>query len=357
MSTRFSSWQGSLRGAPGTQKENVQSKPGAKEKRSALGDISNRSQVSGFGGAKKQGPAKPSFQIQAEVAPAPRCDALAIHFTPVTEIDRVDANDILNPKYAAEYVGEIYDNYKSIELKYHPSSNYMDIQTDINEKMRAVLIDWLVQVHAKFELLPQTLYLTVNLLDRFLERKVVPRRKFQLVGCACMLLASKYEEIYAPVCQDFVSMSDNAFSIEDLLKMEGVLLNVLGFCLTCPSPYTFLRRFMKVACSHAETQHFATYLIERSLQEYELLTMSPSLLASASLYIAQSLTDDSKNWGSTVVRHSGYSEEDLMEPVSMIKEMYSSSNQQSNSLNAVFKKYSSSKFMSVATIPLEGPYQ
>lgn len=84
------------------------------------------------------------------------------------------------------------------ELKYQVKYNYMDSQADINEKMRAILIDWLVEVHLKFKLVPETLYLTVNLIDRYLERVEVMRDKLQLVGVTAMLIASKYEEIYAP---------------------------------------------------------------------------------------------------------------------------------------------------------------
>jgi hypothetical protein len=225
----------------------------------------------------------------------------------------------------------------------------MERQTDINAKMRALLVDWLVQVHVKFELLPQTLYLTVNVLDRFLERKVVPRRKLQLVGCAAMLVASKYEEIYAPECADFVSMSDKAFTADELLKMESTLLNELGFHLTTPSPYTFLRRYMKVTSSSAKTQHFATYLIERSLQEFEMLEYRPSLLAAAALHIAQGLTDG-RAWGSTLVRHSGYDERDLDLCVEHIRRAYSCN--QKNYLQAVTKKYASSKYMHVSMINL-----
>ena len=74
----------------------------------------------------------------------------------------------------------------------------MDMQTDINPKMRAILLDWLVEVHGKFELMPETLYLTISIIDRFLSTQIVPRREVQLVGITSMLLACKYEEIWAP---------------------------------------------------------------------------------------------------------------------------------------------------------------
>ncbi|KAK9266076.1 hypothetical protein L1049_003538 [Liquidambar formosana] len=73
----------------------------------------------------------------------------------------------------------------------------MDTQPEINEKMRAILVDWLIEVHNKFELMPETLYLTINIVDRFLSVKTVPRRELQLVGISAMLMASKYEEIWA----------------------------------------------------------------------------------------------------------------------------------------------------------------
>ena len=94
-------------------------------------------------------------------------------------------------------------------------------QTDINEKMRAILVDWLIEVHYKFKLLPETLFLTVNLIDRYLERNDVVRTKLQLVGVGAMLIASKYEEIYAPEVRDFVYITDKAYTKEEILIMES----------------------------------------------------------------------------------------------------------------------------------------
>jgi len=95
---------------------------------------------------------------------------------------------------------------------------YMAIQTEINEKMRAILVDWLVEVHAKFKLLPETIFLTINLIDRYLQSEKVGRDKLQLVGVAAMLIATKYEEIYAPEVRDFVFISDNAYNQKQILE-------------------------------------------------------------------------------------------------------------------------------------------
>lgn len=98
----------------------------------------------------------------------------------------------------AEYASDIHENMRKEEGKSLVWSSYMEAQPDVNEKMRAILIDWLVEVHLKFKLVPETLYLTVSLIDKYLEKVVVNWEKLQLVGVTAMLIASKYEEIYAP---------------------------------------------------------------------------------------------------------------------------------------------------------------
>ena len=92
--------------------------------------------------------------------------------------------------------------------------------------MRSILIDWLVEVHLKFKLMPETLYLTVNLIDRYLAKRNVTRKRLQLVGVTAMLIASKYEEIWAPEVRDFVYISDKAYSREDILACEKTMLEV-----------------------------------------------------------------------------------------------------------------------------------
>ena len=85
---------------------------------------------------------------------------------------------------------------------------YMSTQPHVNEKMRAILIDWLCEVHLKFKLVPETMYLTVNIIDRYLRTTVVERSNLQLVGVSALLLASKVEEIYPPELKDLVYITD-----------------------------------------------------------------------------------------------------------------------------------------------------
>ena len=125
--------------------------------------------------------------------------------------------------------------------------DYIESQPEINEQMRAILVDWLVEVNTKFELSPETFYLTINIIDRFLAVKTVARRELQLVGISAMLTASKYEEIWAPEVNDFVCLSDRAYTHEQILRMEKVILGKLEWTLTVPTPYVFLVRFIKAS--------------------------------------------------------------------------------------------------------------
>ena len=139
-------------------------------------------------------------------------------------------------------MNEIYAHFRNNEGIHGPKANYMSFQNDINEKMRAILFDWLVEVHLKFRLKTETLYLTFNLIDRFLERVQVSRSKLQLVGVTCLLLASKYEEIYPPEVRDLVYVTDKAYNRSQILRMEGVIIRALDFRLTVPTHYKFLVR-------------------------------------------------------------------------------------------------------------------
>jgi hypothetical protein len=117
--------------------------------------------------------------------------------------------------------------------------------------MRAILVDWLIEVHMKFKLLPETLFLTVELIDRFLAVEDITRKKLQLVGVTAMFIASKYEEIYAPEVNDFVYITDKAYTKQEILDMEYLMLVSLNFNITYPSSLRFLERYTKVVLNTA----------------------------------------------------------------------------------------------------------
>ena len=210
--------------------------------------------------------------------------------------------------------------------------------------MRAILIDWLIEVHLKFKLMPETMFLTVSLIDRFLTKKQVARQKLQLVGVTAMLLASKYEEIYFPEVADFVYITDNAYTRDEILRMESVMLNVLQFSCTVPTANRFLTRFVKATPGDLTTKMLANYLIERTLQELDMLKYKPSMIAAAAIYIANEKMGRTP-WPTLLEEYSDYKEEEIKD---CIEDILALVNNTTTSLKSVKKKYSSSKFQRVA---------
>ncbi|XVE67304.1 hypothetical protein DITRI_Ditri08aG0149900 [Diplodiscus trichospermus] len=257
----------------------------------------------------------------------------------IIDIDRSDSKD---PLALVEYVDDICAYYRETEVSSRVSPHYMDRQFDINEKMRAILIDWLIEVHYKFELMDETLFLTVNLIDRFLERCTVIRKKLQLVGMTAMLLACKYEEVSVPLVEDFVLLSDKAYTRKDVLDMEKLMVNTLQFNMSVPTPYVFMRRFLKAAQFDKKLEFLSFFLIELCLVEYKMLRFPPSLLAAAAIYTAQSSLCRFKNWTRTSEWHSKYSEDQLLECSKLMVTYHQKAG--SGKLKGVYRKYSASKF-------------
>ena len=221
-------------------------------------------------------------------------------------VDRSEARD---PQAVAEYAEEIYEFLKREESG--PEYGYMKSQKDINEKMRAILIDWLIEVHLKFKLLPETLFLTVNLIDRYLMTTSVERQKLQLVGVTAMLIASKYEEIYAPEVRDFVYITDQAYSKQDVLAMELKMLQALDFGITTVSSYRFLERYAKLVKLSSFAFNLSRYLIEMALIEYRMLKYSPSNLASSAIYLTLKIMRKEKPWPQIIEKAAKFEEKEV----------------------------------------------
>ncbi len=159
-------------------------------------------------------------------------------------------------------------------------------QTDINAKMRAILVDWLIEVHMKFRLVPETLYLCINIIDRYCMKVKVRRAKLQLVGVTALLIACKYEEIYPPEVRDCVYITDSAYQREEVLNMEQDIVHKLGFRITVPTAYSFLQRYLKLLKAPSMVRHAACYYTERTLQEHDMLCYPPSLVCAAAVVLA-----------------------------------------------------------------------
>ncbi|KAI3938163.1 hypothetical protein MKW98_018719 [Papaver atlanticum] len=258
------------------------------------------------------------------------------------EVMDIDSSDKKNPLAVVEYIEDIFAHHRNTESSSCVSPCYMAQQFDINEKMRGILIDWLIEVHYKFELMDETLYLTVNLIDRFLERKTVLRKKLQLVGVTAMLLACKYEEVSVPVVEDLILISDKAYTRKEVLDMEKSMVNTLQFNMSVPTPYTFMRRFLKAAQPDKKLELLSFFMIELCLVEYEMLKYSPSLLAASAIYTAQCTISRSKHWTKTSEWHTKYCEDELKECSRLMVTFHQKAG--SGKVTGVHRKYSTYKF-------------
>ena len=161
-----------------------------------------------------------------------------------SDVDDIDADDVENTQLVAEYVKDIYYYLYYLEKRFKVSSSFLSDKI-VTSKMRAVLIDWLLQVHMKFHLLHETLYLCVQIIDAYLEAVNVSKMQLQLVGVSAMFVACKYEEMYVPAIEDFVYMTDNTYTKSEIRQMEISILKTMNFMFSKPLPLHFLRRFSK----------------------------------------------------------------------------------------------------------------
>lgn len=257
-----------------------------------------------------------------------------------------DPRPLSDPQDVDEYIDDIYEHLKLTESDFLINHQYMKNQTDINEKMRGILIDWLVEVHLKFKLLPETLFLAVNLIDRYLEKQAIMRTKLQLVGVTAMLIACKYEEIYAPEVRDFVYITDKAYTKEEILSMETNMLAILEYNITVPSPFRFLEIFHKYLKFDDCSFMFCRYLLELFLIEMKMIKYSPVVQAAATVYITLKITK--KGDVDSIIGLSDISEDKIRECAKDICLIID--NVEKSSLQAIRKKFSLAKYLEVAKI-------
>lgn len=214
-----------------------------------------------------------------------------------------------------------YNRNTAVLHSYYASPHYLQYQPEINEKMRVILIDWLIDVHIKYKLHCETLFLTVNIIDRYLScinikfnsTTFVARSKLQLVGVCAMLLAAKYEEIWPPGVKECVHITANTYTREEVLQMERAICTALNFRLTVPTAYQFAVRLVNVLerddifpgtitdissnkdyDTHGQQQQqdkialrfCAQFFMEHAILDYKCLQFTPSQVGNSSVFLA-----------------------------------------------------------------------
>uniref|UniRef100_A0A672S1W9 G2/mitotic-specific cyclin-B3-like n=1 Tax=Sinocyclocheilus grahami TaxID=75366 RepID=A0A672S1W9_SINGR len=334
----------------GPQTKRSSSSPqGAPKKRTAFVDITNAHKIELSNPIKKKDPVK---KLQKKVSVLSKNDIYK-HKKPLSSVFQIppefdiDSEHLSDSTHTAEYAKDIFDYLKRREETF-VLQDYMADQPNLNSNMRAILVDWLVEVQENFELNHETLYLAVKMTDHYLAVSQAKRESLQLIGSTAMLIASKFEERAPPCVDDFLYICDDAYKRSQLITMEISILQALNFDINIPVPYRFLRRYAKCVNAGMDTLTLARYICELSLLEMEFVPVRASLLASACLLIAL-VTKDLGGWTQCLQFHSGYSVEDLARVVRKLHDMLISP--PDSKLAVVRSKYAHNVFFEVALMP------
>lgn len=261
-------------------------------------------------------------------------------------------------RYCAEYIEEIHENLVRLERERPSSPDYMNVvQRDVSPDMRAIMVDWLVEVAQEYRLTPLTLHLCVKYIDMSLRLMTVARSKLQLLGCACMLIAAKLEEVITPSVDEFVFISDNTYRREEILAMEMKILRLLDYHMSVATGFHFLKRFLLAGDAETLEILMAHYLCELTLQEYSMLKYPPTMISASAVLLSRlSLHDDRRSsyltsepaWTVNHVHFTGYKREELMGCVKALHAIHRKA--PTNTLQAVREKYSHSPYMAVSKL-------
>ncbi|KAL9652881.1 hypothetical protein ABK040_010913 [Willaertia magna] len=196
--------------------------------------------------------------------------------------------------FVTDFNDDVLNNFKLCEWKNRPDPEYMtQVQSDISPNMRCILVDWMNEVSLVYRLLPETLYLAVNITDRALSKIRISRSKLQAVGVTALFIASKYCEISPPELKDFVTIADDSYTKEEVLLIEKHILNAIDFELCVVHSYDFVEHFLMQTgyINDAIVKHLSYYICESQLQNYSTLNYKPSMIAICSIMVALYVLD------------------------------------------------------------------
>ena len=211
-----------------------------------------------------------------------------IEMEPEEKVIYFDISNINNVQIPKDYINIIYYNLlkeENVELKPKPILTYMKNQKEINDQMRSILVDWIIDVHHKFGFTDETLFMTILIIDRYCSIEEVTRIKYQCLGITALMIACKHEEINVPKVEDFIYITDNAYTKEEVFQMENDVLSKLHFSLLYPSPIKFYE-YLSLHFNFNKKYHMlGKYLMESFLLDLKYIKYKPSIISCACTYI------------------------------------------------------------------------
>lgn len=259
----------------------------------------------------------------------------------------LDEEDFDDPLMVSEYVNDIFPYLHELEKKTLPDAGYLLKQTNMKPRMRSILVDWLVEMHQRFRLLPETLFLAINIMDRFMSVEVVQIDKLQLLATGLLFIAAKYEEVFSPSVKNYAYFTDGSYTEEEILEAEKYILTILNFDMSYPNPMNFLRRISKADDYDVQLRTLGKFLLEVTIVDHKFIGQLPSLCSAAAMYIARLILRKDPVWNGNLIHYSGgYRVEDMKECVELLFNYLIGPIEH----DEFYKKYSSRKFMKASVV-------
>ena len=206
---------------------------------------------------------------------------LDIIYFPIEKLEKIN-----NPQIPKDYLNLIY---KNLLLEEKNTSmriiNFLKNQNEINSNIRSILIDWIIDVHLKFKLKEETLYMIIFIIDKYLSIEIISKNKFQLLGISSILIACKHEEIDVPKINELIYITDNSYSKKDVIYMENEILKKLNFSLLYPSPLIFFELISLYLNFDKTKILMGKYLMESFLIDEKFVKYKSSIISCACAYV------------------------------------------------------------------------
>ncbi|CAG00175.1 unnamed protein product, partial [Tetraodon nigroviridis] len=214
----------------------------------------------------------------------------------------------LETKACSDLVSQLFSS--SNPASHHSTQGAL--RPGINDTMRYILVDWLVEVTTMKDFSSLTLHVTVGCVDRYLALRSVPKARLQLLGIACMVVCTRYMSKEILTIREAVWLTDNTYKYEDLVRMMGEVVSVLEGKIRCPTLLDYGDVLLSLLPLERRTAHLFSYICELSLLYSPLASPPPAKLACAALMLTRALHHYAPLWPSLLVDYTGFSKQDLV---------------------------------------------
>lgn len=193
----------------------------------------------------------------------------------------------------------------------HPTPYLFDRQTNITPRMRATVIDWIIDVHKKLKMHEETLFMAVHLMDSYLTECDLDKSCYQRLACASLMLAAKSEERSVPLMEDFVYLAGKSFAASALQRMEASVLEHVGYHVTPILAFSFVTRTLRLLGCNEQQHEYCTFILDSLLLDSDFIGVRPSFLAAGVIYTGLRILNGVFAWDEDMVRNTGYEEDSI----------------------------------------------